>query len=86
MGLATAGGFALLLIAATAVSAGLAVWATRERTRALLAESSAKEQQGRAQDREQMAIDAVRRYGEVVRETPELQEQPRAWPVCAPRC
>ena len=76
VGLATAGGFTLLLIAATAVSAGLAVWATHERTRALLAESSAKEQQGRAQDREQMAIDAVRRYGEVVRETPELQNNP----------
>ncbi len=57
--LATAGAFALLLVAATAISAGLALWANRERIR--------------AQDREGMAIDAVRRYADVVRETPELK-------------
>jgi len=74
--LATAGGFALLLFAATAISAGLAVWANHERVRALNAEKSAKDQQARAQDREQMAIDAVRRYGDVVRETPELKNNP----------
>ena len=71
--LATAGGFTLLLVAATAVSAGLALWANRERARAVKAEAAAKEQQGRAQDREQLAIDAVKRYGDVVRETPELR-------------
>ena len=37
--LATAGAFALLLVAATAVSAGLAVWANRERVRAVKAEN-----------------------------------------------
>ena len=74
--LATVGAFALLLVAATAVSAGLAVWANRERVRAVQAEKSAKEQQARAQDREQMAIDAVRRYGDVVRDTPELKNEP----------
>ncbi len=71
--LATAAGFALLLIAATAMSAGLAVWANRERVRAMTAEQAARDQQARAQDREKLAIDAVRRYGDVVRETPELK-------------
>ena len=52
------------------------MWANRERVRAVKAEQSAKEQQGRAQDREEMAIDAVRRYGDVVRETPELKNNP----------
>ena len=74
--LATVGAFALLLVAATAVDAGLAVWANRERVRAMNAEKSAKEQQVRAEEREQMAIDAVRRYGDVVRETPELKNDP----------
>jgi len=74
--LVTAGAFAFLLVAATAVSASLAVWANNERVRAAKAEKSAKEQQGRAQDREQMAIDAVKRYGEVVRETPRLKDDP----------
>ncbi|MFI5454550.1 MAG: protein kinase [Isosphaerales bacterium] len=74
--LVTVGAFALLLVAATAVSAVLAVWANRERMRAVSAEKSAKEQQGRAQDREKLAIDAVRRYGDVVRETPALKDNP----------
>jgi len=74
--LATAGGFALLLVAATAVSAVLAVWANRELHRAVKAEQAANEQKGRAQDREKLAIDAVRRYGDVVRETPELKNTP----------
>ncbi len=43
--LATAGGFAVLLVAATAVSAGLAVWANRERVRRLRPRSAAREQQ-----------------------------------------
>ncbi len=73
--LMTAGCFALVLVAATAVSAGLAVRANRQRIRARLAEKAAKEQQIRAQDREQMAIDAVRRYSDVVRETRELKDE-----------
>ena len=32
-----------------------------------------------------MAIDAVKRFGDVVRETPELKNNPR-WPRCAPSC
>jgi eukaryotic-like serine/threonine-protein kinase len=60
--LATSGAFAVLLIVATAVSVGLALWANRERRR--------------AEDREQMAIDAVKRYADVVRETHELKEDP----------
>ncbi len=74
--LAIGGAFALLLFAATAVSAGFAVWANRERIRALTAEKSAKDQQARAQDREQTAIEAVRRYGDVVRDTRELKDTP----------
>jgi eukaryotic-like serine/threonine-protein kinase len=60
--LATVGAFALLLIAATGVSVGLALWANRERRR--------------AEDREQLAIGAVRRFADVVRETPELKDTP----------
>ncbi len=74
--LATVGAFAIVLVIATAISAGLAVWANRERVRAVTAENSAKEQQVRAQEREQMAIDAVRRYGDVVRESAELKNDP----------
>ncbi len=75
--LITAGAFSFLLVAATAVSAGLAIWANHERVRAVKAEKAAKEAQARAQNREQMAIDAVRRFGDVVRETPELKNNPR---------
>jgi serine/threonine protein kinase len=46
--IATAGAFALLLVAATAISVGLALLANRERGRAVHAELLAKEQQGRA--------------------------------------
>ena len=74
--LVTAGAFALLLVVATVTSAGLAVWANRERVRAVKAEKSAKEQQGRAQDREAMAIEAVKKYADAVRETPELKNNP----------
>ena len=56
----------------------LALWANRQRVRAVNAEEMAKRQQARAQDREKMAIAAVKRYADVVRETPALQEQPRA--------
>ena len=58
------------------VSAGLAIWANRERARALAAERSAKDEQARAQNREQLAIDAVRRYGDVVSENHELKTNP----------
>ena len=74
--LATGTGFALLLVAATALSTALALWANREWVRALSAERSAKDQQIRAQDREQLAIDAVRRYGDVVSENLELKTNP----------
>src|SRR5262249_32295160 len=67
--LVTAGAFAFLLVAATAISTGLAIWANRERVR--------------AQDREQMAIDAVKRFGDVIRETPELQDNPALAPLRA---
>ena len=79
--LATVGAFAFLLVAATAVSAGLAVWANRERVRAVTAENAAKAQQGRAEEREQMAIDAVKRFGDVIRETPELKNNPALAPL-----
>ena len=83
--LATVGAFALLLVAATAISAGLAIWANHERVRAIKAEDAAKEQKGRAEEREQLAIDAVKRYGDVVRETPELKNNPRCT-SSGPRC
>ena len=67
--LATAGAFALLLVTATAISVSLAVWANRERVRAL--------------DREQMAIDAAKRFGDVVRDTPELKNNPSLAPLRA---
>ena len=79
--LATIGAFAFLLVAATLVSAGLAVWANRERLRAVKAEIGAKEQKERAQEREQMAIDAVKRFGDVVGETPELKNNPALAPL-----
>ncbi len=73
--LATVGAFTLLLVVATTVSAGLALWANRERVRAVKAEFAAKEQKGRAEEREQLAIDAVKRFADVVRETPELKNR-----------
>lgn len=75
-GLATVGAFAVLLVAATVISSGLALWANRERVRAVKAEKSATAQQTRAQEREQMAIDAVKRYGDVVSNTAELRNNP----------
>ena len=75
--LTTAGAFAFLLIAATAVSVGLALWANRERVRTVKAEESSEgAAKACAEEREQMAIDAVKRFGEVVRETPELKNEP----------
>jgi serine/threonine protein kinase len=46
--LITAGAFAVLLLAATVVSAGLAYWADRERFRATRAESKARDERDRA--------------------------------------
>jgi serine/threonine protein kinase len=71
--LATAAAFALVLVSATAVSAGLAVWANAERIHALKAEAAARDQQTRAQDREEMAIKAVRRFGDVVANEDDLK-------------
>ena len=89
--LATLAAIALLLATATAISAWLAFWANRERIRAISAELSArnekdratraeisaKAEQQRALIRERMAIDAVGRYGEVVRETRALKDDPK---------
>ena len=74
--LATGGAFAALLVAAAAGGTGLALWANRERERALAAEHLAEGEQARARQREQMAIDAVRRYGDVVGENLELKTNP----------
>ncbi len=81
--LATIGSFAVVLIAATATSSGLALWANRERVRALRAEKSAKEQKARAEDREQTAIEAVKRFADVIREEPELRDVPSLAPLRA---
>ncbi len=74
--IATIGAFTCLLVVATATSGGLAWWANRERERAVKAEKAASEQKTRAQDREQMAIDAVKRFGDAVRNTPDLKNEP----------
>jgi len=81
--LATAGAFAAFMIAATVLSTWLAVRAIRaertsesERNGAILARNAEATERSRAQDREQMAIDAVRRYGDVLRESPGLKDEP----------
>ncbi len=74
--LVTGGAFAVFLVAAAAVGTSLAIWADRQRVRAVSAERLAEEEQARAQEREQMAIDAVRRYGDVVGENRELKTNP----------
>jgi eukaryotic-like serine/threonine-protein kinase len=79
--LSTAGAFAVLLVAATAISAGLAVWANRERVRALAAEDEAREQKGRAEEREQVAIDAVKHFRDAVVESPDLKNTPSLGPL-----
>ena len=48
--LTTVGAFAVLLVAATAVSVGLALWADRERVRAVKAEDEAEERKGQAEE------------------------------------
>ena len=61
----TATAFGLLLVSATVISIGLALWGDRERVRAIQAEE-------RAEQNEQTAIAAVKKYVEAIRKTPEL--------------
>jgi serine/threonine-protein kinase len=58
----------LLAVLAFTVASSLATLSAQNR--ALVLERT------RAEDREQLAIDAVKRYGDVVRETPELKNEP----------
>ena len=81
--LATIAAFAFLLVTATAISTALALWANRERIHAVKAEYAAKGQKTRAEEREQTAIDAVKRFADVVRETPELKNNPALAPLRA---
>ncbi len=81
--LATAGAFGLLLVAATTVSITLAYWANQERLRAdkqktllIDAECRASDRGDRVLQGQQMAIEAVQRYGEIIRETPKLKNDP----------
>jgi tetratricopeptide (TPR) repeat protein len=60
--LSTIGAFVLLLVAATTISVALALWANRERRR--------------SEDREQLAIDAVKRFQDAVATEPELKNRP----------
>ena len=55
----TVSAFGLLLVGSTILSAGLAIWAMRA--------------EERSQRNEQTAITAVKKYGEVIRNTPELK-------------
>jgi eukaryotic-like serine/threonine-protein kinase len=71
--LATAGAFALLLVAATTLSVGLALRAERQKQRAVAAEALAQDRLVRAREREQMAIDAVKRFREAVADEPALK-------------
>jgi tetratricopeptide (TPR) repeat protein len=60
--LGTIGAFVLLLVVATAISVALALWANGERRR--------------SEDREQLAIDAVKRFRDAVTGEPELKNNP----------
>jgi eukaryotic-like serine/threonine-protein kinase len=60
--LATASAFTVLLVAATALSIVLALWANRERTR--------------AEDRERLAVEAVKRFRDAVANEPVLRNDP----------
>ena len=62
LALATAGAFAALLVVATAVSVGFAVLADRQKKK--------------AEDREQLAIEAVKHYGDAIEANPELKNNP----------
>jgi eukaryotic-like serine/threonine-protein kinase len=65
--LLTAGAFAILLMAATVVSVALAVSANRERVR--------------AEEGEQLAIEAVKQFRDAVVETPQLRNNPSLTPL-----
>jgi serine/threonine protein kinase len=65
--LATSAAFVLLLIVTTGISVALALWALKERTR--------------AEGREQLAIDAVKRFRDAVIESPELKNTPSLAPL-----
>ena len=73
-GLITAGLFVFVLVAATALSLSLAVLANRQRVRA-------KDAEEKTQLQVQLAIDAIRRFGDVIRETPELKTDPTLIPL-----
>jgi len=60
--LATGAAFLLLLLVATGVSIGLAFWASKEKAR--------------AESREQFAIEAVKRFRDVIADEPELKNTP----------
>ena len=63
----------LTLLAGIAGTSWGMFWANRERLHALKAEDTTRAQKGRAEERERLAIAAVKRYGDVVSETPELK-------------
>ena len=81
--LATITAFALLLVTATVVSAGLAVWANRERIRAVKAEFAAIEQKSAPKSASRRRSMPVKRFADVVRETPELKNSPALAPLRA---
>ena len=64
---------AALLAAVVGTSAGM-VWALNER-------EEARKQRARAEQREEEAIDAVRRFGDAVANNPELKNQPELAPL-----
>jgi tetratricopeptide (TPR) repeat protein/serine/threonine protein kinase len=79
--LATVTSFAVLLVAATALSGVLAWWANRERMRAVTAETLATAQQRRAERREELAIGAVKRFRDAVVDSPGLKDVPALGPL-----
>jgi serine/threonine protein kinase len=79
--LATTTAFVLLLIAATVVSSALALAANRERARAHRAMVEVEAQRRRAEEREQMAIDAVKRFRDAVVDEPVLKNMPALEPL-----
>ena len=57
--------------------------AKAQKGRAEEQKSRAEEEKTRAEKREQIAIDAIRRFGDVVRDTPELKNDPALAPLRA---
>ena len=64
--LITCAAFGVLLFSSTVVSAGLAIWANRERLRAIHAEHE-------SEINAETAFEAIRKYSLVIRDTPELK-------------